>query len=71
MCSTAAFESDHVKREVYLADRYKKRLVPVFLEAADPPEDFEYFFAGLKGLDLYRIQESDRPNAIVRALAAV
>ncbi|HVY86193.1 MAG TPA: toll/interleukin-1 receptor domain-containing protein, partial [Caulobacterales bacterium] len=30
MCSSAAFESDHVKREVYLADRYKKPLVPVF-----------------------------------------
>ena len=30
MCSKAAFESDHVKREVYLADRYRKKLVPVY-----------------------------------------
>lgn len=71
MCSPRAFESDHIKREVYLADRYKKPMLPVFIADARPPEDFEYFFAGLKGLDLYRIQESDRPNAIVRALAAV
>jgi hypothetical protein len=71
MCSPRAFESDHIKREVYLADRYKKPMLPVFIADARPPEDFEYFFAGLKGLDLYRIQESDRQNAIVRALAAV
>ncbi len=71
MCSPHAFQSDHIKREVYLADRYKKPMLPVFLADAKPPEDFEYFFAGLKGLDLYRIQESDRPNAIMRALAGV
>src|SRR6185312_13831853 len=52
MCSKAAFESDHVKREIYLADRYKKRLVPVFIEDATPPEDFEYFFAGVQFLKL-------------------
>lgn len=71
MCSPHAFQSDHIKREVYLADRYKKPMLPVFIADAKPPEDFEYFFAGLQGLDLYRIQEADRPNAIVRALAAV
>lgn len=71
MCSPHAFQSDHIKREVYLADRYKKPMLPVLLADAKPPEDFEYFFAGVKGLDLYRIQESDRPNAIMRALAGV
>ena len=39
MCSKHSFESDHVKREIYLADRYKKKLVPVFIEQAEPPED--------------------------------
>ena len=71
MCSPHAFMSDHIKREVYLADRYKKPMLPVYIADAKPPEDFEYFFAGVQGLDLYRIQESDRPNAIVRALASV
>ena len=28
MCSKAAFESDHVKREIYLADRYRKETRP-------------------------------------------
>lgn len=71
MCSAQAFQSDHVKREVYLADRYKKPLVPVFLEPAAPPEDFEYFFAGVQWLELHKTPESERPAAIARALKAV
>lgn len=70
MCSRAAFESDHVKREIYLADRYKKKLVPVFVEAAQPPEDFEYFFAGVQFLNLFETPESERPAALIRVLEA-
>ncbi|MDX2238834.1 MAG: toll/interleukin-1 receptor domain-containing protein, partial [Hyphomonadaceae bacterium] len=70
MCSAAAFESDHVKRELYLADRYKKRLLPVFLEDASPPEDFEYFFAGVQWLRLHDTPEADRSKAVVQALGA-
>lgn len=69
MCSKAAFESDHVKREIYLADRYNKKLVPVFVEDAEPPEDFEYFFAGVQFLKLFETPESERPEAVLRALA--
>lgn len=71
MCSKQAFESDHVKREVYLADRYKKPMVPVFLESAPPPEDFEYFFAGVQWLELHKTPQADRAAAIARALKAV
>ncbi len=70
MCSQAAFESDHVKREIYLADRYKKKLVPVFIEQAEPPEDFEYFFAGVQTLNLYDTPEEERPEALNRVLGA-
>lgn len=70
MCSKAAFESDHVKREIYLADRYRKRLVPVFIEAAEPPEDFEYFFAGVQSLNLFETPEAERALALTRALGA-
>lgn len=70
MCSKAAFESDHVKREIYLADRYHKRLVPVFVEPAEPPEDFEYFFAGVQALKLFETPENERPQAIARVLGA-
>jgi hypothetical protein len=71
MCSQAAFESDHVKREIYLADRYKKRLLPVFIEDARPPEDFEYFFAGVQWLNLHETPEPERGQAMARALANV
>jgi len=70
MCSQAAFESDHVKREIYLADRYKKRLVPVYIEEAEPPEDFEYFFAGVQTLNLFDTPEAERPEALIRVLGA-
>jgi len=70
MCSTAAFESDHVKREIYLADRYKKRLLPVFIEEAQPPEDFEYFFAGVQWLKLHETPEAERSAAVLRVLGA-
>ncbi|MGQ0531516.1 MAG: toll/interleukin-1 receptor domain-containing protein [Caulobacteraceae bacterium] len=70
MCSKAAFESDHVKREIYLADRYRKRLVPVFIEQAEPPEDFEYFFAGVQTLNLFDTPEEERPEALIRVLGA-
>lgn len=70
MCSSAAFESDHVKREIYLADRYKKRLLPVFIEDAQPPEDFEYFFAGVQFLKLHETPEGERSSAVLRALGA-
>jgi hypothetical protein len=71
MCSKHAFESDHVKREIYLADRYKKPMAPVFLEAAQPPEDFEYFFAGVQWLELYKLPVSEHSAAIGKALLAV
>jgi hypothetical protein len=70
MCSKAAFESDHVKREIYLADRYRKKLVPIFIEQADPPEDFEYFFAGVQSLNLFETPEAERPEALIRVLGA-
>jgi hypothetical protein len=69
MCSPQAFESDHIKREVYLADRYKKPMLPVFLEAAKMPEDFEYFFAGVQWLELFRMSETDQRAALTKALA--
>jgi hypothetical protein len=71
MCSKAAFESDHVKRELYLADRYKRRIVPVFLEDAPIPEDFEYFFAGVQWLKLKDTPPADRGKAVAKAIATI
>ncbi len=71
LCSPNAFESDHIKREVYLADRYKKPMLPVFIAEAQPPEDFEYFFAGVQWLELFKLPEADRAAAIGKAIASV
>lgn len=68
MCSKAAFESDHVKREVYLADRYRRKLIPVYIEDAAPPEDFEYFFAGVQHLKLFETPEGERQQALAKLL---
>lgn len=70
MCSKAAFESDHVKREIYLADRYHKKLAPIFLEDVEPPEDFEYFFAGVQFLKLFETPEAERSAAVLAVLEA-
>jgi hypothetical protein len=69
MCSTNAFGSDHVKREVYLADKYKKAIVPIFVEPAEPPDDFEYFLAGIQRLDWYRASGEERAAALAAAVA--
>jgi hypothetical protein len=71
MCSKHSFASDHVKREVYLADKYKKPMAPLFLEQAAPPEEFEYFFANVQWLELWKLPEADRAAAIGQALKTV
>ncbi len=71
MCSPRAFDSDHVRRELHVAMNNKKRLVPIFIEAAQPPDEFEYLLAGVNWLKLYELPEDQRPAAIGKALAAV
>jgi hypothetical protein len=69
-CSRAAFDSDQVKRALHLADRNNKRVLPVHLEAAAAPEDFDYFLAGARRLDLYKLGEEARGAALADALEA-
>jgi len=67
-CSVGAFESDHVKREVYLADRFKKRLLPVFLENIEPPDDFLYFFADRQWLHAHHADPTELRAQLAEAL---
>ncbi len=67
-CSPAAFESDRVKRAVYLADRYGKRPVTVYIEVAALPEDFAHFLAGAQPHPLFEAPEADRPQAFLAVL---
>lgn len=67
MCSQRAFQSPHVLREVYLAGHFRKPLVPVFLEEAEPPDDFLYHFAGVQHLRLYALPAGERPRVLAQA----
>ena len=69
MCSAQAFESDHVRREVYLADKYGKKMVPIRLDATEMPEDIEYFLIGRQWIDLFEVAEEDRMAAIKSLLS--
>ncbi|MEM9179158.1 MAG: toll/interleukin-1 receptor domain-containing protein [Pseudomonadota bacterium] len=69
MCSAQAFESDHVRREVYLADKYGKKMVPIRLDATEMPEDIEYFLIGRQWIDLFEVAEEDRMKAIKTLLS--
>lgn len=64
MCSAQAFESDHVRREVYLADKYGKTMVPVRLDDSEMPEDIEYFLIGRQWVDMFSVDEKERSQAL-------
>jgi hypothetical protein len=69
MCSPTAYRSDHVVRELYLADKYGKTMIPVEIEPDALPEDFEYFFSGL---DVVPAKPVDRcVQAIMRRLQSI
>lgn len=68
MCSAQAFESDHVRREVYLADKYGKTMVPIRLDETEMPEDIEYFLIGRQWVNLFATEEEERSDAILAIL---
>lgn len=65
MCSARAFDSSHVRREVYLADKYGKTLLPIRLDDSEMPEDIEYFLIDRQWIDMSSVPE-DRREAILR-----
>jgi len=70
ICSKAAFESDHVKREIYLADRYRRPLTPIFIDDVVPPADFAPFFEAARPLKLADLPNEGRGAALAQALTA-
>jgi len=64
MCSAEAFQSDNVRREIYIADKYKRKLVPVRLDFAEMPEDFEYFLIDRQWLDLAGVDPAERASRL-------
>lgn len=70
MCSAQSFASDHVRREIYLADKYEKPILPVKLDGALMPEDIEYFLIDRQFLDMTGFAFSDRVEALRGALTS-
>lgn len=68
MCSAEAFQSDNVRREIYIADKYKRKLLPVRLDSAEMPEDFEYFLIDRQWLDLTAANPEERALRLKQAL---
>jgi len=68
MCSAEAFQSDNVRREIYIADKYKRKLLPVRLDFAEMPEDFEYFLIDRQWLDLTAVEPAERALRLKAAL---
>lgn len=68
MCSAEAFQSDNVRREIYIADKYKRKLLPVRLDFAPMPEDFEYFLIDRQWLDLSTANPAERADRLKAAL---
>ena len=56
--------------KIYLADKYKKSILPVMLDGALMPEDIEYFLIDRQFLDMTALDPSDRGTALREALAA-
>lgn len=51
-CSPAAYGSDHVLREVAVAARYKKAILPVILEGGRGPDEFLYYLSIHQAIDV-------------------
>ena len=69
MCTSDSYASDNVRREVYLADKYEKPILPVLLDRALMPEDIEYFLIDRQWLDMTAIDSTSRPGALLDAIA--
>ncbi len=70
MCSARAFDSSHVRREVYLADKYGKTLLPIRLDDAQMPEDIEYFLIDRQWIDMSAVPEDQREAILREAFSA-
>lgn len=46
MCSSNAFESDHVIREIYFAGDHRKFFIAAELDGSDIPDELNYFLTG-------------------------
>ncbi len=68
MCTAEAFQSDAVRRQVYIAHKYRRKFLPVRLDFSEVPEDFASFLKGRDWLDLTGVEPAELPLRLKAAL---
>jgi hypothetical protein len=63
-----SFQSGDVRREVYISNRYQRKLLPVRLDSAEMPADFGSFLIDRKWLDGTTAHQAERANRLQAAL---
>ncbi|MEO0551081.1 MAG: TIR domain-containing protein [Pseudomonadota bacterium] len=69
LISETSIDSDHVRREMYLADKYSKPLILINLDNTTLPEDFDYFLSVHQTIDAYTFNEVERWHRTSRLIA--
>jgi hypothetical protein len=62
-----SFQSGDVRREVYIANKYQRKLLPVRPEFAEMPADFGSFLIDRQWLDLTTAEQAERANRLQAA----
>ncbi|PWR18475.1 toll/interleukin-1 receptor domain-containing protein [Zavarzinia aquatilis] len=68
LVSAPANASPHVAKEVELAHREGKRLLPLRIEIVEPEGDLRYWLSAAQWIEGYRLPPPDRARAVVAAL---
>ena len=68
MCSEAAFKSDHVIRELYLAADFKKPLIAILLDTSEIPDEAKYFVTGYPRIAASVLSQADLTSNIGKRL---
>lgn len=68
MVSKKSVESQNVVKEIALAFKYKKHILPLFLERVQIPVTLEYQLAGIQHIELFSKDDKDVFLAVMRSL---
>jgi hypothetical protein len=71
MCSSSAFRSDDVVRELYIASHFGKPIGPIFLEDVTPPDEFLFFLLRPQQMRLFEVSANQRRQKLENYVASV
>ena len=68
MTSKNSVESHNIVKEVALASKYKKHILPLLLEPVQIPDTMEYQLAGIQHIELFTGNDKDVFKVVIRSL---